>query len=68
RPGLLLADEPTGELDSANTDAVLDLLVRVRREVGATLVVVTHNPDVAARASRHITMLDGKVLSDRRGR
>jgi ABC-type lipoprotein export system ATPase subunit len=64
RPGLLLADEPTGELDSGNTQAILSLLERVRRDRNASLVVVTHNPDVARRAQRHITMRDGAVVSD----
>ena len=64
RPGLLLADEPTGELDSTNALAILDLLERVRRDRDATLVLVTHNPAVAARARRHITMADGRITSD----
>lgn len=67
RPGVLLADEPTGELDSANTGAILDLLVHLREEAGATLVLVTHNPLVAARARRHLTMQDGRVVSDQGG-
>jgi putative ABC transport system ATP-binding protein len=66
-PGLLLADEPTGELDSASARVVLDLLGRVREERSATLVLVTHNPEVAARASRHLTLRDGRIVSDRRG-
>ena len=66
-PGLLLADEPTGELDSANATAILDLLERVRRDRDATLVLVTHNPVVAGRAGRHLTMQDGQVVADRRG-
>ena len=65
RPGLLLADEPTGELDSTNAAAILDLLARVRSDRKATLIVVTHNPDVAARASRHLRMKDGGIASDR---
>ena len=65
RPGLLLADEPTGELDSTNAAAILDLLARVRADRKATLIVVTHNPDVAARASRHLLMKDGEIASDR---
>lgn len=64
RPGVLLADEPTGELDTGNTRAILDLLVRVRRDHDATLVLVTHNPEVAARAGRHLTMRDGAVVRD----
>jgi putative ABC transport system ATP-binding protein len=66
RPGLLLADEPTGELDSASATGVLDLLDRVRADRLATLVLVTHNPDVARRARRHVAMLDGRVAADRR--
>ena len=64
RPGLLLADEPTGELDSGNATAILDLLERVRADRNATLVLVTHNPEVARRAGRHLTMRDGQVAAD----
>jgi putative ABC transport system ATP-binding protein len=64
RPGLLLADEPTGELDSGNTQAILALLERVRKDRNASLVVVTHNPEVARRAHRHITMRDGMISED----
>jgi putative ABC transport system ATP-binding protein len=64
RPGVLLADEPTGELDSANTRAILDLLVRVRGDRNATLLLVTHNPEVAGRARRHLTMRDGTIVRD----
>ena len=64
RPGLLLADEPTGELDTANTEAILALLERVQRDRGATLLLVTHNPSVAGRARRHLTMRDGGIASD----
>jgi len=65
-PGLLLADEPTGELDSASARVVLDLLGRVRAGRSATLVLVTHNPEVAARASRHLALRDGRIVADRR--
>jgi len=64
RPGLLLADEPTGELDSTNTEAILTLLERVRADRKATLLLVTHNPSVARRARRHLTMQDGRVVAD----
>ncbi|MGP8077275.1 MAG: ABC transporter ATP-binding protein [Thermoplasmata archaeon] len=67
RPGLLLADEPTGELDSGHTRGILDLLTRVRADRNATLLLVTHNPTVAARASRHLTMEDGRIVGDRHG-
>ncbi len=66
-PGLLLADEPTGELDSAHAAVVLDLLTRLRKEHAATLLLVTHNPEVAGRADRHLTLRDGQVVGDRRG-
>jgi ABC-type lipoprotein export system ATPase subunit len=58
---LLLADEPTGALDRATGIAIVDLLDRVRRERGATLLVVTHNPEVAARADREIRLVDGRL-------
>jgi putative ABC transport system ATP-binding protein len=64
RPGVLLADEPTGELDSVNATAILGLLERVRADRNATLVLVTHNPEVAGRARRHVSMRDGRIASD----
>lgn len=66
RPGLLLADEPTGELDSGNAQAILALLERVRKDRDASLVLVTHNPEVARRARRHVTMRDGEIVDDAR--
>jgi len=63
-PGLMLADEPTGELDSANTEKVLDLLDGIHRRHGSTVVLVTHNPQVARRAHRHLTMRDGRISAD----
>jgi putative ABC transport system ATP-binding protein len=60
-PSLLLADEPTGSLDSEAGRNVLDLLGRIRDERGTTLVLVTHDSDVAARADRIVRMLDGRV-------
>jgi ABC-type lipoprotein export system ATPase subunit len=63
-PGLLLADEPTGELDSTNTGAILELLQSVQRRRAATLILVTHNPVVARRARRHVTMEDGAIVRD----
>ncbi|MGI0072089.1 MAG: ABC transporter ATP-binding protein [Thermoplasmata archaeon] len=64
RPGLLLADEPTGELDSGNATAILELLERLRADRAASLVLVTHNPEVARRARRHLTMRDGRIDRD----
>jgi predicted ABC-type transport system involved in lysophospholipase L1 biosynthesis ATPase subunit len=62
RPRVLLADEPTGELDEATAEGVLDLLERLRAERGAALLTVTHNPRVAERAGRRLAMRDGLVV------
>lgn len=66
-PSVLLADEPTGNLDSENAHVILDLIIRLHRENDMTLVLVTHDPTIAARASRTIAMKDGKILSDSNG-
>jgi putative ABC transport system ATP-binding protein len=66
RPPIVLADEPTGNLDTANGSHVLDLLLRLNREEGTTLVLVTHDPVLATYASRRITLRDGLVISDER--
>lgn len=63
RPRALLADEPTGELDEKTTATVLDLLDEVRAREGTAILTVTHNPQVAERADRRLTMRDG-VISD----
>jgi putative ABC transport system ATP-binding protein len=60
-PRILIADEPTGAVDSANSARILELLKRLARERGMTLIVVTHDPTVAAAADRIITILDGTV-------
>jgi putative ABC transport system ATP-binding protein len=64
RPPLLLADEPTGNLDSTSGQQVLELLLSLNRQEGATLVLVTHDPELAGHASRILTMKDGLILSD----
>jgi putative ABC transport system ATP-binding protein len=61
RPRLLLADEPTGNLDSATGARVLDLLLALQREHGTTLVLVTHDPLIAERADRRIHLRDGRI-------
>lgn len=64
RPPIVLADEPTGNLDTANGSHVLDLLLHLNREEGTTLVLVTHDPALANYASRRITLRDGLVIAD----
>ena len=64
QPPILMADEPTGNLDSANGQHVLDLLVRLNREEKATLVLVTHDRVLAEHADRILTLKDGQILSD----
>jgi putative ABC transport system ATP-binding protein len=66
-PRLILGDEPTGELDSETSASVLDLLLEAQADSGATLIVVTHDADVAARLGRVVSLRDGKVVSDRAG-
>ena len=63
-PSLLLADEPTGNLDSENAHLVLELLIRLQREHGRTMVLVTHDPTIAGRAGRILRMKDGRIVSD----
>lgn len=64
RPALLFADEPTGNLDAATGAAIVDLLFARRAETGATLVLITHDADLAARADRIITLADGRIVAD----
>jgi putative ABC transport system ATP-binding protein len=65
-PALILADEPTGELDSRTAGAVLDLLERLNRERGVTLAIVTHSESVYRRAARVLRLADGRIVSDER--
>jgi ABC-type lipoprotein export system ATPase subunit len=65
-PSVVLADEPTGNLDSENAHLVLDLIIRLQQEQGRSLVLVTHDPSIAERASRTLHMKDGRILSDKR--
>jgi putative ABC transport system ATP-binding protein len=61
RPAILLADEPTGNLDSTNGSAIMDLLFEMRDTYGATLVLVTHDPALAERCDRSVALADGKI-------
>lgn len=63
-PPILLADEPTGNLDSENADRIIDLFFQINRERGTTIVLVTHEKGIAQRAQRCITIRDGKIASD----
>ena len=64
RPAVLLADEPTGNLDGANGAAIMDLLFGLRDRYGATLVLVTHAPELAARCDRIVRLLDGRIAGE----
>jgi len=64
RPAILLADEPTGNLDGVNGQAIMDLLFGLRDRHGATLVLVTHAPELAARCDRVVRLVDGRIAGD----
>ena len=64
RPALLLADEPTGDLDAANGEAVLSLIAHLARAEGATVIVVSHDPAAATAADRSVRMLDGRIVEE----
>ncbi len=63
-PEIILADEPTGNLDSTTGKKVIDLLFRLHKERGITLIIVTHDSELASRCNRQITISDGKIVSD----
>jgi ABC-type lipoprotein export system ATPase subunit len=65
-PSLLLGDEPTGNLDTVNSEAVMRVFETLWKEEGATIVLVTHNPEVAARAERIVRVADGRIASEER--
>ena len=67
RPAIVLADEPTGNLDTKNSDAVLHMLMRSNRELGQTTLMITHNPEAAAVASRILYMRDGEIVREEKG-
>jgi putative ABC transport system ATP-binding protein len=64
RPALVFADEPTGNLDAATGATIMDLLFARRAETGATLVIITHDPALAERCERVVTLADGRIASD----
>jgi putative ABC transport system ATP-binding protein len=66
-PAIVLADEPTGNLDTKNSDAVLEMLRHSNRELKQTVLMITHNPEAAAIADRVITMRDGEIVSVEQG-
>ena len=66
-PRVLLADEPTGNLDTTTGGEILDLLKRINREIGSTLVMVTHDAGAAAACHRILSLKDGKLVADRSG-
>ena len=63
-PSLLFADEPTGNLDSTSSREIMDILEELNRQDGMTIVLVTHEPDIAAHASRQLVMKDGQIIQD----
>jgi lipoprotein-releasing system ATP-binding protein len=65
KPPLILADEPTGNLDTASATQVFDLLRRFNQEQGSALLVVTHDPRMAERCDRVVSLVDGRIASDR---
>ena len=67
RPAIVLADEPTGNLDTKNSDAVLQMLLRSNRELGQTTLMITHNPEAASVATRILYMRDGQIVREERG-
>lgn len=64
RPAIVLADEPTGNLDSKTSVEIMNVLTEINREQGVSIVLVTHEPDIAAHAKRQVRFLDGKLVSD----
>jgi putative ABC transport system ATP-binding protein len=64
-PEIIFADEPTGNLDGKTSDLIVELLFRRKAETNATLVIITHDPQLAARCDRIIEMRDGKIVADR---
>ena len=66
KPNIILADEPTGNLDTKTTKEILDLFEEANKKYKQTVVIITHNPEIAKKAERVITIQDGKIISDER--
>jgi lipoprotein-releasing system ATP-binding protein len=66
KPSLVLADEPTGNLDSVSAQGVFDLMRAVNRTAGTTFLIVTHNQALAGQCDRIVELVDGKLVGDRR--
>ena len=64
-PSILIADEPTGNLDTESGESIINLLFDLNKSKGATLIIVTHDNDIAKRCHRIIELRDGKIVSDR---
>jgi putative ABC transport system ATP-binding protein len=67
RPAIVLADEPTGNLDTKNSEAVLEMLLKSNRDLGQTTLMITHNPDAASIAGRILHMRDGEIVHEEKG-
>ena len=67
RPAILLADEPTGALDSKTGRLIMDIFHRLNREQGMTIVLITHSPELAEETGRIFTLMDGEIINERKG-
>ncbi len=65
-PAIILADEPTGNMDTVNTNEVMNMFTRLNRDLGITIVLVTHEPDVARHTDRKVVFSDGKIIKDQK--
>ena len=68
KPAIIFADEPTGNLDSTNGDKIMDLLFGLNKSLGCTLIIVTHDPDIAKQTSMRVSIKDGKIENIEKGR
>jgi putative ABC transport system ATP-binding protein len=64
QPSILLADEPTGNLDSKTSEEIMGIFQRLNREIGITIIMITHEPDIASFAKRNILFKDGRIVDD----